>query len=307
MNGRSFAQKPLGCFYYNRSHLRKKEGRCPNRTPSCKREAFYMEDRGLLESTPARLLAKWKEITNDKFSRPVFKGAANSPALRRISVVIPAHNEEAYIIRTLDALKAQHYPKLEIIVVANGCSDSTAIAARGRCDRLIVLSQKSLGVARNLGARMASGDLLVFLDADTTLEPGALREISEEFTRNCAAGTVRGRPDEDLLSYRFVYLLKNSLHKLRLHPGSSGVIICWREDFLRCGGFDERLQVRENSELMRRLMRSGSYKYVGTTQATTSMRRFTRKGLGRVTWLWIRVWVQSNFGDLHRRQYETVR
>jgi hypothetical protein len=104
-----------------------------------------------------------------------------------------------------------------------------------------------------------------------------------------------------------VYALKNSVHKLRLHAGSSGVIICWKEAFLRCGGFDEGLEVRENSELMRRLMRFGRYKYISSAQAITSMRRYEQKGLLRMTWLWVKVLMQSAFGDLHRRHYETVR
>jgi hypothetical protein len=154
---------------------------------------------------------------------------------------------------------------------------------------------------------MASGDILVFLDADTHLSPGAVRRIAEEFSEQCAAGTVKGAPDEPAASYRFVYCLKNTVHRLGLHPGSSGVILCWRRHFLKVGGFDEGLEVRENSELMRRLMRFGKYKYVGDVEAVTSMRRFERKGLWRLSWLWLRVWVQSNFGDLHRRRYEIVR
>src|SRR5262245_26214351 len=78
-----------------------------------------------------------------------------------ISVIIPAHNEEAYLGRTLEALNQQDYAQLEIIVVANGCSDHTALIARNHCHRLVILSQKGLCVARNLGARIARGELLV--------------------------------------------------------------------------------------------------------------------------------------------------
>ncbi len=224
-----------------------------------------------------------------------------------ISVIIPAHNEQAYLGRTLETLRNQDYGWFETIVVANGCTDQTPEVARGRCSRLIVLSQKNLGVARNLGARMARGDLLLFLDADTTLEPNALRRIAEDFQPGHAAGTVRGRPDGQRLSYKIIYALKNFAHRFRLHPGSSGVILCWKEHFVRSGGFDEGLEVRENSELMRRLGRFGPYKYIGDTSATTSMRRYEQRGVRRITWLWIKLWLQSWLGDLHQRHYETVR
>ena len=221
--------------------------------------------------------------------------------------MIPAHNEEAYVERTLEALRAQDYGWYEVIVVANGCTDRTAEAARGKCSRLIVLSQKNLGVARNLGARMAKGEILMFLDADTILEPDALRKIVARFTPSCAAGTLKGKPDDKLFRYKMIYALKNLVHGCYLHPGSSGVILCWRKHFIQAGGFDEGLQVRENSELIRRLLRFGRYKYFSTPAATTSMRRYEKCGVGPMVWLWIKLWFQSQFGDLHSRTYETVR
>src|SRR4051794_13741947 len=145
---------------------------------------------------------------------------------RMISVIIPAHNEEDYIGLTLDAVNRQNYPWFEVIVVANGCTDRTPAIALDNCHRLVVLSNKGLGVARNLGAKLAQGDLLLFLDADTLLEPGALETIAHKFTRQCAAGTLKGRPDGDRLSFRLIYGVKNSLHCWSLHGGSSGVILC---------------------------------------------------------------------------------
>jgi glycosyltransferase involved in cell wall biosynthesis len=224
-----------------------------------------------------------------------------------ISVIIPAHNEEDYLQETLEALCRQSYGWFETIVVANGCTDRTTQVARGRCHRLIVLSQKSLGVARNLGARMAQGDLLLFLDADTTLEPMALRRIAEDFAPADAAGTIKGRPENQCLAYRLMYALKNLAHYCALHPGSSGVVFCWKRHFISAGGFDEGLEVRENSELIRRLIRFGPYRYIGDISATTSMRRYEQRGIPRMVWLWIGIWFQSFLGDLHQKHYDTVR
>ena len=224
-----------------------------------------------------------------------------------VSVIVPAHNEEAYLADTLEALNQQDYRWFEVIVVCNGCSDATPEVARGKCNRLIVLSQKSLGVARNLGARMARGEIIVFLDADTRLEPNTLRRIAQEFTTDHAAGTLRGLPDNDLPQYKAIYALKNFVHRSSLHTGSSGVIVCWKKHFIRAGGFDERLEMRENSELIRRLMKFGRYKYIGTTAAVTSMRRYEQCGCRQMVLLWSRVWLQSIFGSLRDKHYETVR
>jgi glycosyltransferase involved in cell wall biosynthesis len=191
--------------------------------------------------------------------------------------------------------------------VANGCQDNTAGVARRNCHRLIVLSQKSLGVARNLGARMAQGEILLFLDADTLLEPAALRRIAEDFTNEHAAGTLHGTPDSRRFGFKLVYFIKNFFHRSSIHKGSSGVILCWKKDFVEVGGFDEGLEVCENSDLIKRLSRFGSYKYIGEATATTSMRRYEQRGFCGMAWLWLKLWVQSLFGDLHQKRYETVR
>ncbi len=265
-----------------------------------------MELRGFLFQKPFLLVGAWAKPAFPALLRLSTKTERAAPA-RMISVVIPAHNEERYLPRTLQALQRQNYGWFEVIVVANGCTDRTREVARGKCNRLIVLSQKSLGVARNLGARMARGEILLFLDADTTLEPPALRVIAEEFSNSDAAGTIQGQPDERRAAYRLVYRLKNFVHHWSLHPGSSGVILCWKEQFMRVGGFDEGLQVRENSELIKRLTRFGRYKYIGAVSATTSMRRYDRYGVGRVGWLWCKLWLESFLCDLHQKQYEAVR
>jgi glycosyltransferase involved in cell wall biosynthesis len=230
-----------------------------------------------------------------------------SKQLPSISIIVPAHNEEDYLGETLAALNRQDYPEFEIVVVANGCTDRTADVARDKCHRLVTLKEKGLGISRNLGARMATGDLLVFLDADTLLDPCALRVIASEFTERHAGGTLKGQPDSNRFAYRLIYWLKNFIHRFVVHNGSSGVIICWKEDFIRVGGFNERLELRENSELIRRLKRFGSYKYIGTTAAITSMRRYDRRGVWNIVWLWIKLWFLSLFTDLSHRKYESVR
>lgn len=265
-----------------------------------------MELRTFLWQNPVSFLERWapQPVWNWKTlpAHPV-----STAPTRMISVIIPAHNEAAYLGRTLGALQCQNYGWYEVIVVANGCRDGTVRIARGRCHRVVVLRQKSLGLARNLGARLARGELLLFLDADTTLEPTALRRIAQDFDPADAAGTLKGCPDTPRLPYRLIYALKNFVHCWSLHPGSSGAILCWKKHFARVGGFDEGLAVRENSDLLKRLKRFGRYKYLGEVAATTSMRRYEQRGVWKITWLWLKLWLESFVHDLHQRQYEVVR
>ncbi len=222
--------------------------------------------------------------------KPLLKGStAHSPPGSKslsMSVIIPAHNEEYYLGKTLEALHRQTCRSFEVVVIANGCSDHTAEIA---------------------GARIAKGHLLIFLDADTLLNAKALEAILAEFGDSTAAGTARGVPDVPNLKYRLLYGMKNFVHRTSIHHGSSGVILCWKRHFMQTGGFDEGLEVRENSELIRRLKRFGKYKYLRDVTATTSMRRYDQRGCRRMMWLWLKLWIHSLFGDLHQRKYETVR
>jgi glycosyltransferase involved in cell wall biosynthesis len=224
-----------------------------------------------------------------------------------ISVIIPAHNEEKYLGSTLHALQEQDYPYHEVIVVTNGCMDNTAAVAREKCDKLVVLREKSLGKARNSGASKARGDLLVFLDADTLLDENALSVIARDFRRKHSSATLHGRPDTFRVVYALIYFLKNVLHSSKVHYGSSGVIVCWRDQFREIGGFNEDMQVKENHDLMLRLRRFGSYKYISDASAVTSMRRYEKGGPYKTSWLWIKLWFQSLISDLRHKTYETVR
>jgi glycosyltransferase involved in cell wall biosynthesis len=224
-----------------------------------------------------------------------------------ISVIVPAHNEEAYLGKTLDALQTQTYPRYEILVIANACSDNTATVVRNRCDRLLVISQKGISHARNVGARVARGDILMFLDADTLLEPNALDVVAEEFTREFSAGTIKGKPDSPRLIFRLLYGLKNLMHACWLHKGSIGVILCWKDFFESAGGFDEHLHVMENSEFIYKLEGQGKYRCIWSTEATTSMRRYEKTGFWNTTALWFKLWVQSHLRSLRGKTYEPVR
>lgn len=223
-----------------------------------------------------------------------------------ISVIIPAHNEEVFLPATLEALARQDYPHYEVIVVANGCKDRTAEVAEGRCTTVIDLPSRGLGPARNTGARAARGELLLFLDADTLLEPDGLSTIAAQFTRECAMGTLKGLPDSKKASYKVIYFFKNFIHKTHVHHGSSGVILCWKDHFEAVGGFNNDLYLRENSDLMKKLRPFGRYKYIRKAPAVTSMRRYEKAGVADMVFLWLRVWYLSNFSDIRNQTYEQM-
>lgn len=102
----------------------------------------------------------------------------NTAALEQVSVVIPTHNRRTALLQCLDALARQDYPaaRLEVLVVADGCTDDTIAALSGYSfpAALRILQQPGAGAAaaRNRGAGAARGDLLLFLDDDVIASVG---------------------------------------------------------------------------------------------------------------------------------------
>ncbi len=114
----------------------------------------------------------------------------------RISVVIPAYNEESMIGACLDAVLGQSRAADEVIVVDNNSTDRTAEILHGFRDRVIVLGEERQGVqhARNRGLNAATGDVIVRIDADTRLPADHLAVVEATFgdpSVDAATGPVR--------------------------------------------------------------------------------------------------------------------
>lgn len=101
----------------------------------------------------------------------------------RISVIVPAYNAAPTMARALDAVLTQLSDGDELIVVDDGSTDGTADAARREGVQLLVLpSNAGVGHARNRGAAMATGEVLLFTDADAELRPDVVDGIRDRFT-----------------------------------------------------------------------------------------------------------------------------
>ncbi len=214
------------------------------------------------------------------------------------SIIIPAANEEHYLVQALDSIDRQSVAPAEVIVVVNGSTDRTRDVAEARADKVLVYPDL-LGPsrARNEGARVAVGELLVFLDADSHLSENTVEEITKIFTPTLL-GTVAGSPDEARLKYRLYYQIKAGCLRSHLYRGvMSGLLFVPTQLFRRINGFDPDLLVGEYSDLISRARRAGgTYRFLATTTVKTSMRRFERHGLLPVFWFWIQWQIREVLG-----------
>jgi len=177
----------------------------------------------------------------------------------KISVIVPAYNEERLISKTLGQLRlamaafSQAGWDSELIVCDNNSTDRTAALARDGQARVVFEPINQIARARNSGAAAASGDWYVFVDADSEPSAALLAEVVEQIQAGrCLAGGSTVKLDTDHPAGTRAIALWNWLSlRFRLLAGS--FIFCEAGAFREIGGFNEELFASEEIDLTRRL------------------------------------------------------
>jgi glycosyltransferase involved in cell wall biosynthesis len=198
----------------------------------------------------------------------------------KISVIVPALNEEQMLPRLLDSIKAQDFDDYEVIVADAHSKDQTReIAARYGC-RVVDGGLPAIG--RNAGAAVAQGEFLFFLDADVVLPLGFIRNVYEEMQdRYLDLATCEIRPLSDYRLDRVVHRMMNLavLLNLWIDPKAFGFcIFCTRRLFYRIGGFDETIYVAEDNDFVKRGSAFRNLRYLTSAYIMVSIRRFEKEG-----------------------------
>jgi glycosyltransferase involved in cell wall biosynthesis len=176
-----------------------------------------------------------------------------------ISVIIPAFNEERLIAETLRHVKAA-MPAFarrgwgsELIVCDNNSTDRTAELSRAAGAKVVFEPVNQIARARNSGAAVASGDWLVFIDADSRPSTELLAEVAEQIeTGRYLAGGCTVRLEGDYPMGNLITRLWNGISRVgSLLAGS--FIFCEADAFRQVGGFSQELFAGEELELSRRL------------------------------------------------------
>jgi len=179
-----------------------------------------------------------------------------------ISIVVPAYNEEALIAATLDHLDTAIGAAgelCEIIVVDDGSTDRTAEIAAAHGARVVGVHVRNIGAARNAGAGVAMGELLVFVDADTLVPPEVFAGAVAAFRAGAVGGGAGARQDSDDPPWGpAVFAVAAWL--MRTAGWAAGCFLFVRTDiFRRVGGFDERYFASEEIHLSRAVKKHGRF------------------------------------------------
>ena len=217
-----------------------------------------------------------------------------------LSIVVPAHNEEPFIVATLRALHAaakEAGRPFEIVVVDDGSTDRTASLAAAEGARVVPAAVRQIAGARNAGARAAGGELLMFVDADTIVPAAALRAAVLALEAGAVGGGASpvfdaGTPAWARRTIGFTVWF------LRTMGWAAGCFLFARRDaFERAGGFDERYFASEEIHLSRALKRLGRF-VILREHVVTSGRKAHAYSASHALWLAIRM---LRPGSLKRR------
>ncbi|MGB3756684.1 MAG: TIGR04283 family arsenosugar biosynthesis glycosyltransferase [Rivularia sp. (in: cyanobacteria)] len=248
-----------------------------------------------------------------------------------VSIIIPAFNEETSLGRTLRQLAVLSPLPQEIIVVDGGSEDETAIIALAAFKsfsstvktQLLKSHHRGRSVQLNYGAKEATGDILCFLHADTSVPDDLITLIDQTLadpTIACGGfislmtGEQTTRWGTSLHNYLKTYyaplLFKPHLFfkGLRLLFGDQ-VMFCRRNDFWDCGGFDEALPIMEDGDLCLKIVCKGSIRLVNRV-VLSSDRRVARWGAWKANTIYLYIGFLWGIGvdtNYLKRFYKDIR
>lgn len=196
-----------------------------------------------------------------------------------LSVIIPTLNEEEYLPILLTEIGKQNFKDYEIIVADGNSRDKTVEIAKGFGCKIVRGGLPAK--ARNEGARAASGDIFLFLDADNIyLPPGFLKKLLEEFEKrklDVASFPIYPKGNFfDYLAYgaynKFVWLTQ------KFSPYATNAVLARQEIHREIGGFDEEIKIGEDHVYAKRASKVGKFGFIKTEPVLTSARRLERDG-----------------------------
>lgn len=207
-----------------------------------------------------------------------------------LTIIVPAYNCIPALRQCLTALQAQVGHEMEIIVVDDASTDATPEAAAETGVRVIHAPRNGgPGMARNLGAAVAAGDILLFVDSDVVIGPGVLQRVVETFRQYPKLTALFGSYDDKPEAKTLVSSYRNLLHHYTHQAGNPDAVTFWaglgavkRQDFLEIGGFDGERYYRpsiEDIELGYRLKRAGHSILLDRELQAKHLKRWTLKSV----------------------------
>ncbi len=239
-----------------------------------------------------------------------------------VSIIIPTYNEEKLIERTLNQFSDSFKKKFdaEVIVSDGGSRDGTLSRINGAADKIVEHDKsykQNISDGRNKGFEVSTGDVLIFLNADTSFpDAEAFMEKVAEIMKNenCLAVACRVKvfPEEEKLSDRMFHFFYNNyvrfLNFAVMGMGRGECHIIRRDAFEKAKGYNTEFSAGEDFDLYKRINKLGKILYRGDLVVYESPRRYRKYGYGRVFYDWAKnsIWI-TLFKKSLSKEWEAVR
>jgi GT2 family glycosyltransferase len=189
----------------------------------------------------------------------------------------------------------------EIVVANDASTDETASLARAEGAHVIDVALRHIAAVRNAGARAATGERLVFVDADTKIDAALLAAAIAQLDAGAVGGGAGVRYDEAVPRWAVVAtrLFMRGMRAMRYAAGC--FVYCRRDAFERVGGFDERYFAAEEIALSRALKKQGRF-VVLPLAVVTSARKLEGRSPWHLLWLMAKMGVRGPWA-LRKREH----
>ncbi len=218
-----------------------------------------------------------------------------------LSFIVPAHNEEALVADTVSAIRAaarEASVGSEIIVVDDGSQDRTAVLAGESGARVLSVNLRHIAAARNAGARVAAGETLVFVDADTRITGPVIRSLIDARRSGAIGGGAVVTFDQQLPRYARVWAGVFTWLSRRFGLAAGCFVFCAADAFVALGGFDERYFAAEEIVFSRAVKRRGKFVILETPVITSARKIRTHTG-SEIWWTFLKLTLRP--GAVKRR------
>jgi glycosyltransferase involved in cell wall biosynthesis len=221
----------------------------------------------------------------------------------RTSFIVPAYNEERLIGAALASIHGAARAlglDYELIVADDASTDATARLAQEAGARVVTVSHRKISATRNSGARAATGERLVFVDADSRIDAAVLRAAMAALDAGAVGGGAGIRFDPAAPRWAEAGL-RLSVWIVRVSRMAAGCFVfATRAAFEAAGGFDEDYYGAEELVLSAALKRQGRFVVLRESVAT-SPRKFTTRSMGQTLGEVLRLAVRGPRGLRGRR------
>nr|WP_245402714.1 TIGR04283 family arsenosugar biosynthesis glycosyltransferase [Pontibacter sp. E15-1] len=196
-----------------------------------------------------------------------------------MSIIIPTYNEEAVIGQLLGFLRQHVSAGTEIIVADGGSTDATRHIAEAQGACVLHCKRKGRGPQMNEGAAASTGEVLYFLHADTFPPHGLEAQLKQAIAQGVGSGCYRLHFDDQHWFLRLnAWFTRFDLNAIRFGDQS---LFVRRDVFWAIGGFNERLLLLEDQEVIGRLQEKAPF-VVLPQQVVTSARKYRELGVYRL-------------------------